>query len=214
MAEQRDITPDGDPGPGDDEAGKRVVAPNSSPLEIEEAEGDDLASEADNLSTELEETADEAEDSPPESESEGEPTGAVPNAPKTPAAPPQSKTTAFLPPLPATPVEAVDDLPVESPDLGDEGDEEAPAPGEEELDAVQQALQAFGDQVDKFNQAGGADAGGGGDQGQDAGLGDPEGPLAEFSESVSSFGHASYEFLRDHARTLNDIIRQLETERL
>lgn len=214
MAEHRDIPTGGAPQDGDDEAGKLVTGPNNDPLEVEEREQDQLASEADDLSTDLQETADEAEEAPPSDESEGEASGAIPNSPKTPPAPPPSQATASLPPLPPTPTQAIDDLSVDTPDFGDEAIEEAPAPGEEELNAVQDALQAFGEQVDKFNEAGGADGGGGGDQGPDSALSDPEGPLAEFSDSVASFGHASYEFLRDHSRTLNDLVRQLETERL
>ncbi len=73
------------------------------------------------------------------------------------------------------------------------------------------ALEAFGGDVEAFHAAGGADAGvsDGGDPG-----GESHDGMKEFSTAVVDSQKVQDNFLMEHARTLNDMARKLELERL
>ncbi len=90
---------------------------------------------------------------------------------------------------------------------------EEAAPDLEELDETQKAMEAFGDDVEAFHDAGGLE--GTGDGGQESSdLGGGENGLRKFADATVSNATTQYEFLMDHARSLSDLQRRLEIERL
>jgi len=105
-----------------------------------------------------------------------------------------------------------EDVPPEDIPVTETHTEEA-APDLEGLGEDDGGIEAFGNQVEAFNAAGGADGGfSGGDGGSDAGGG--EDGLHQFAEANTQLHTAQFDFLKDHARALSDLQRRLEIERL
>lgn len=219
MDEQDDIKTGEGPRPDDDRAGPGPARPTDDDTTPEPLDVSELSQEADNIAEELRE-AGESVDPVEEPPSEGaelpqeSPDGGS-DAPELSGEDnPPEMATDFLPApdAPPPPPEAVHDIPEQVQQV----EAVPPAPGE--MDAIQGDMQNFGEQVDAFNAAGGVEGGAaddleiggpGGDK-----LSDTDGPLSDFTTSSVGFAQASYEFLRDHSRSLNDIVRQLEIERL
>lgn len=219
MDQEDDIPTKGTPGEdGYDPAGDAPFAPHEEEAEKQSAfeewsedsvEGPDI-SDLDNTVGTLEELQDS--DEPPQ------PVGSEGGDPKldttTPAAGGSQPDIPFEPEQ-AAPDESVgfsEDVPPEDIPVTETHTEEA-APDLEGLDEEGGGIEAFGNQVEAFNAAGGADGGfGGGAGGSNAGGG--EDGLHQFAEANTQLHTTQFDFLKDHARALNDLQRRLEIERL
>lgn len=221
MDEEDDISKEGSPGEnGNDPAGE---APFASPEEEAEEQssaeegspegsidGPDLGDLVD-----ITRTLEEAQntDGPPQ------PVGSEGGDPK-----PDTTTQAagdpplpqFDPPVQDEPVDPVgfegevptDDIPVT------ETHTTEAAPDLEELDETAKAMEAFGDKVEAFDAGGGIDGGGYGGNQETPDVGGGEDGLRQFAAATEHNATTQYEFLKDHARALNDLARRLEQERL
>jgi len=218
--EQDDLPTKGTPGEdGYDPAGDAPFAPHEEEAEDQSAfeeesedslDGPDL-SDLDNTAAELEGALETDEPPQPVGSEGGDPKlatttpadgGSTPDIPFMPEQAGSDKSVGFSEDVPA------EDIP------STETHSEEAAPELEGLDDDDGGIEAFGNQVEAFNAAGGADGGGfdGGAGGSDAGGG--EDGLHQFAEANTELHTTQFDFLKDHARALNDLQRRLEIERL
>lgn len=169
-----------------------------------EVESADPTAEVDNIQQTLTEAADAADANSPQSFT-------PPNTPESPPDP-------FAPAMagPDAPPDAVTD---ESPDEpytppDDTQAAEASGPDFADLDATQNTLQSFGEQVNAFNDAGGVqDFGSAFNGGDDSGAGDSAG-MQSFADAATRHSDQQDQMLVEYARRLDDMTLALEAERL
>ena len=209
-----DTSPEGEPGEDGNDVAGNPPFDSRKPIPLEDdSQTADPAAEADEVQQQL--TGIHLEDdSPKEDPPDGE------EGPPDPPSSPDIEDT-------HVPEDLIDDagvspIPHQIPeDLPSDDIAGAPAPEAEELQGIQDALQAFGEQVNQFHDAGGIAGGGEGGLGGAAspdtgyeGTDGGQGGLQDFAEANTQLHATHYEFLRDHARALNDLQRRLEIERL
>jgi len=230
--EQEDITPGGDPGP-EDEGYSKQEYPQSFPFESnkddlpsedEQNDPETLADEAEEAASDLEEAVDslgeeEQPEDPQDLGSSNEdgvrataPLGVIPPTAQAPRE--QSYKSAQLAGL----SKSVSSAPVN----------EAPPPSASEMADITESLDVggeeeggvdedYGEQVNAFNDAGGADGGGDsgfpGDDGA-GGSGGGGGSLGDFSDSAVKHSEQSDQMVIEAIRRMDDLTRKLELERL
>lgn len=184
----------------------------TAPSEDESQIDSDIQSESDDPTAglnEIQQTLTEAANAADANSTDTFTPPATPESAPEPVSPATTEPSA--PPAAVADVPPPDDLPTETTVT------EASGPDFAELDDAQQQLQSFGEQVNAFNEAGGA-GGGGGDYGSafngDYGGDGSSGALQDFGESVANNAEMNFEFLREHARRIDEMTRKLELERL
>lgn len=220
MDQEDDIPTKGTPGEdGYDPAGDAPFAPHEEEAEEQSAfeEGSEDAGEEPDIS-DLDNTARTLEELQ-ESDEPPQPVGSEGGDPKldatTPAAGGSEPNIPFEPEqaAPDSGIGFSEDVPPEDIPSTETHTEEA-APDLEGLDGGDEGgMEAFGNQLEAFNEAGGAGGGfGGGAEG--AGGGGAEDGLQQFAEANTQLHTTQFDFLKDHARALSDLQRRLEIERL
>jgi len=222
MDEQEDRPVDGDPGSdGNDKAGNMPFLSNKDPLDLEQGQEtpDDLADEASELGEGLQEAADSVGDTQDEDTNPDIadlPEGELPENVDLSDEPEEAEVPTDIPVGEPPPIDF--DFAV-APEITHT---ESPAVTAAEITAISDALgelgdppvaddaAAFGDKLDAFNEAGGADGGG---ASEDDGGGGGSG-LEQFADATVDNATMQFDFLKDHARALNDLQRRLEVERL
>lgn len=221
MDEQEDRPVGGDPGSdGNDKAGNMPFLPNKDPLDLEQGQEtpDDLADEASELGEGLQEAADSVGDTQDEDTNPDIadlPEGELPENVDLSDEPEEAEVPTDIPVGEPPPIDF--DFAV-APGITHT---ESPAVTAAEITAISDALgdigggvaddsDAFGERLNQFNEAGGADA----PSVSDDDNGASDGPMGQFADAVTDYAKTSNDFLIDHARTLNELQRRLEGERL
>ncbi len=223
MDEEEDISKSGQPGPEDDPAGERPFLPNDlpEPEEEEQPSPDDLADDAEEAAEGLEEAVEslgeEEQPEDPEDVGSSNEDGVRATAPM-----------GTIPPPPPAPRDQIAKFAKLASVPGMVAGAESPPPSSEEMAETTAALDVseeeeggvdedFGEQVNAFNDAGGADGGGdSGIPGADGlgGSGGGGGSVGDFADSVVKHSQQSDSLLIDAIRNMDDLRRKLEIERL
>ncbi len=228
MDQPDDLPIDGTPGEDGYDLGKNKqgpTLPSDEPMEneLDEATPEELANAADEAADQLETALEGVEDTQDEDTN--------PDIENLPEFDPDMKADSEDVPVDTeVPTDSTDEPPDIEFDFAvapASVDTASPPPTAAELVAISDALgdlggdpeaeaQAFGEKLDAFNEAGGADGGGdSGFSGPESGdSGGPLGPLGQFADATVGNATTQYEFLMDHARALSDLQRRLENERL
>ena len=221
MDEQEDRPLGGDPGSdGNDKAGNMPFSSNKDPLDLEQVQEtpDDLADEASELGEGLQEAADSVGDTQDEDTNPDLtdlPEGELPENVDLSEEPAEAEVPTDIPV--GEPPHIDFDFAV-APEITHT---DSPAVTAAEITAISDALgdigggidddsDAFGERLNQFNEAGGADA----SVISDDDNGAADGPMGQFTDAVTDYAKTSNDCLVDHARTLNELQRRLEGERL